>query len=360
MPSPQSDPFSALHGLPLRSFKPESALRVPVTSVERFRFPTVDAHNHLGRWLTKRWAARDMGVLVGRMDAANVAAVVNLDGMWGKELDANVARYDQAYPGRFATFAQLDWGELESGPGFGERLAASVRDCVGRGAKGLKIWKNLGLHLRDGRGKLVMPDARRLTPVWDACASARIPVTIHTADPVAFFDPLTPRNERLEELLDNPDWWFGDRRRFPRFDHLMYRFERLVAANPDTTFIGAHVAGCAEDLAWVSRMLDAYPNLNVDIAARLAELGRQPRAAAALFRRHPRRILLGTDQFPPAIATYRVYVRFLETADEYFPYSPGETPGQGRWAVSGLNMPDTVLRKVCHDNAIRLIPGLRG
>lgn len=360
MPSPPSDPFSALRELPLRSFKPETALRVPVTAVERFRFPAVDAHNHLGRWLTKRWAARDVGASLDRMDAANVTAVVNLDGMWGKELDANVARYDQACPGRFATFAQLDWRELDAGAGFGERLAASVRDCVDRGAKGLKIWKNLGLHLRDGRGRLLMPDDPRLTPVWEACASEHIPVIIHTADPIAFFDPLTPRNERLEELLENPDWWFGDRRRFPRFDQLMDRFERLVAANPDTTFIGAHVAGCAEDLAWVSRMLDRYPNLNIDIGARLAELGRQPRAAAALFKRHPRRILLGTDQFPPVLKTYRVYARFLETGDEHFPYSPGETPGQGRWAVSGLDLPEAVLRKVCHDNAVRLIPGLRG
>ncbi|MEA2581488.1 MAG: hypothetical protein QOE83_2380 [Actinomycetota bacterium] len=294
------------------------------------------------------------------MDATGVAAVVNLDGMWGKELRDNVARYDRAHPGRFATFAQLDWRELDAGNGFGERLAAGVHQSVEAGAKGLKIWKNLGLHLRDHRGALIMPDDARLAPVWDACASERIPVTIHTADPIAFFQPLTARNERLEELLENPDWWFGDRRRFPRFDELMERFERLVAANPGVTVIGAHVAGCAEDLAWVSRMLDTYPNLNVDIAARLAELGRQPRAAAALFRRHPGRILLGTDQVPPAIPTYRVYARFLETADEHFAYSPGEAPGQGRWAVSGLELPDTVLRKVCRDNAIRLIPGLRG
>ncbi len=331
-----------------------------MTSVERFRFPAVDAHNHLGRWLTKRWAARDVGALLARMDATNVAAIVNLDGMWGTELEANLVRYDRAHPGRFATFAQLDWREVDAGSGFGERLAASVRDAIDRGAKGLKVWKNLGLHLRDGSGKLLMPDDPRLTPVWEACAAGRIPVTIHTGDPIAFFEPLTPRNERVEELLENPDWWFGDRRRFPRFDQLMERFEHVVAENPGTTFIGAHVGGCAEDVAWVARMLDTYPNLNVDIAARLAELGRQPRAAAALFRRHPRRILFGTDQFPPSRGTYGVYARFLETADEYFPYSPGEPPGQGRWAVSGLELPDTVLRKVYHDNALRLIPGSRG
>lgn len=325
--------------------------------MERLRFPAIDAHNHLGRWLTKAWAARDVGALLARMDQANISAIVNLDGMWGNELDANIARYDAKHPGRFATFAQLDWRELEAGKGFGERLAASVRESAARGAQGLKVWKNLGLHLRDPRERLLMPDDPRLAPVWETCADARIPVTIHTADPIAFFEPLTPRNERLEELLENPDWWFGDHRRFPRFDALMERFEGLIASNPNTTFIGAHVAGCAEDLAWVSRMLDTYPNLNLDIGARLAELGRQPRGTTALFRHHPRRILLGTDDFPPSVATYRIYGRFLETADEYFPYSSGE-PGQGRWAVSGVDLPDGVLRKIYHENARRLIPGL--
>ncbi len=359
MPSPRSDPFARLADLPLRSFRPEPALRVIESTVDRCRFPAVDAHNHLGRWLTKRWAARDVGALLARMDAVNVASIVNLDGMWGAELDANLARYDRAHPGRFATFAQLDWRELDQGGAFGERLGEGVRDAAARGAKGLKVWKNLGLHLRDRRGKLLMPDDARLTPAWEACAAARIPVLIHTSDPIAFFQPMGPGNERLEELLENPDWWFGDPRRFPRFQELMDRFERLIAANPGTTFIGAHVAGCAEDLAWVSRMLDTYPNLNADIAARLAELGRQPRAAGALFRRHPGRILFGTDRFPPSTRTYQVYARFLETADEHFPYSPGEAPGQGRWAVSGIHLPDTVLRKAYGENAVRLIPGLR-
>jgi predicted TIM-barrel fold metal-dependent hydrolase len=360
LPSRPSDPFRSLRGLPLRDYLPEPALTVPVTPIERCRFPAIDAHNHLGRWLTKHWAARDVRALLERMDRTNVSAIVNLDGMWGTTLEANLTRYDRAHPSRFATFAQLDWRELDDGAGFGDRLAAGVRESAARGARGLKVWKNLGLHLRDTRGKLLMSDDRRLTPVWEACAVARIPVLIHTADPVAFFQPLDARNERLEELLENPDWWFGDRRRFPRFERLMERFERLVGANPATTFIGAHVAGNAEDLAWVSRMLDTYPNLNADIAARLAELGRQPRAAAGLFRRHPGRILFGTDEFPPAVRTYQVYARFLETADEHFAYSPGEAPGQGRWAVSGLDLPDTVLRKVYRDNARRLIPGLRG
>jgi predicted TIM-barrel fold metal-dependent hydrolase len=291
------------------------------------------------------------------MDACNVGAIVNLDGMWGEELRANLERYDRAHPGRFATFCQLDWSET-SEPGFGERLAASLARSAADGARGVKVWKALGLHVRDDVGELLLPDDPRLGPVWAAAADAGIPVTIHTADPVAFFEPFDESNERVEELLENPDWWFGDRRRFPTFDRLLQAFEGLVAANPRTTFIGAHVACFAEDLAWVSRMLDTYPNLNADIAARIAELGRQPRGTRSLILAHPDRILFGTDLFPPDTETYAIHFRFLETADEHFAYSLDEPPPQGRWAISGLDLPDEVLRQVYRDNARRLIPGL--
>ena len=126
---------------------------------------------------------------------------------------------------------------------------------------------------------------------------------IHTADPVAFFDPVDARNERLEELAVHPDWSFhGDE--FPSFERLLDAFEAVVAAHPQTTFIGAHVACCAEDLAWVGRMLDTYPNLHLDFSQRIAELGRQPRAARRLFVAHADRVLFGTDELPPRREAY--------------------------------------------------------
>lgn len=347
-----------LRELRLRRFRPLAVLRAAHHLVSRARFPAVDAHNHLGRWLTSGWAAPDVGALLEVMDTANVAAIVNLDGMRGEELQANLDRYDRAHPGRFVTFAQVDWRELTSGERFGERLAAQLREAADAGARGLKVWKNLGLHLRDDAGALIVPDDERLAPLWDAAADVEVPVLIHTGDPLAFFDPLDERNERIEELLEHPDWWFGDRSRFPAFDDLLGAFERLVASHPRTTFIGAHVAGAAEDLAWVERMLEAYPNLHVDLAARIAELGRQPRATRALLERHPTRILFGTDEFPPMQEVYAIHFRFLETADESFAYSIEDPPPQGRWAISGLDLTEDVLRAVYCDNARRLIPGL--
>jgi predicted TIM-barrel fold metal-dependent hydrolase len=347
-----------LRDLPLREYRPRSRLRVPEHQVPRASVPAVDAHNHLGRWLGTDgdWTTPDVGELLSVMDACNVETIVNLDGPWGDELEASLDRYDRAHPGRFVTFAHLDWRETAE-RGFGERMAASLRDSVARGARGLKVWKHLGLRFRDDRDRLIAPDDERLDPVWEAAADLEVPVTIHLADPIAFFDPIDERNERLEELLANPDWWFGGPG-LPGFDRLMKSFEALVARHPQTTFIGAHVACAAEDLAWVGRMLDTYPNLNADIAARIAELGRQPRAARALIERHPDRIVFGTDLFPPARDIYAVHFRFLETADEHFSYDPEEPPSQGRWAISGLELPSDILAAVYAGNARRLIPGL--
>ena len=351
------DPDHPLRDLPLREYRPRSRLRVPEHRVARAAVPAVDAHNHLGRWLGEAGAwTTDVGELLDVMDASNVASIVNLDGMWGVELEANLERYDRAHPGRFVTFAHLDWRETAK-PGFGGRMAASLRDSVARGARGLKVWKHLGLRFRDDRDQLIAPDDERLDPVWGAAADLAVPVTIHLADPIAFFDPIDERNERLEELLANPDWWFGEPGT-PGFDDIMTSFESLVGRHPGTTFIGAHVACAAENLAWVSRMLDTYPNLQADIAARIAELGRQPRAARDLIVRHPGRILFGVDLFPPDREIYAVHFRFLETLDEHFPYDPQDPPPQGRWAISGLGLPSDILAAVYAGNARRLIPGL--
>ena len=355
--------------LRLRDWRPEPKLVVPVHEVDRARFPAIDAHNHLGRWLSAwlgedpdTWTVADVAELLELMDRCNLRAIVNLDGMWGDELEANLDRYDRAHPGRFATFCQLDWADAvgsEGTAGIGAAAAASLEHSVRAGAKGVKVWKDLGLHVRDGSGELLLPDDARLAPVWETAARLEVPVFIHTADPVAFFDPVDERNERYEQLHQHPEWSFADPS-YPRFERLMDAFEALVAANPDTTFVGLHVGGYAENLGWVRRMLDTSPNLHVDIAARVAELGRQPRAARELILAHPDRVLFGIDEFPPDPRNYAIYFRFLETADEGFAHSTEVVPSMGRWTISGIDLPDDVLRQVYLENARRIVPGLAG
>jgi predicted TIM-barrel fold metal-dependent hydrolase len=318
---------------------------LPAHRVEAARFPMVDAHAHLGRWLTGgRWAVDDVGAFVALLDAANVRTVVNFDGRWGEELEANLDRYDRRYPGRFVTFCHVDWAALRH-PDAGRRLVAGLERALEAGARGLKVWKDLGLHVRDGQERLVGLDDDRLHPLWEAAGRFDVPVAIHTADPVAFFDPVDEYNERLEELLAHPDWSYADPR-FPRFEQLVAALETVVGRHPGTRFVGVHVGCFAEDLRWVGRMLDTYPNFAVDIGERIAELGRQPRSARALLVRHAGRVLAATDGIPPDAGRYRTTFRFLETADEAFPYSEIDPPPTGRWSVSGLDLPDSALHEV--------------
>lgn len=342
--------------LPLSEFRPKPMLRVEEHVVARAAFAATDFHNHLGRsGCEARWRIPSVDELLARMDTLGIERVVNLDGRFGEELERNLDRYDRRHRGRFATFCGVDLQSFADGARGGEDLAAQLRSGVEAGARGLKIHKSLGLHFRDRHGEVVLPDRPALAPLWREAARLGVPVLIHVADPVAFFAPLDEHNERLEELLAHPDWWFGDPERFPRHATLMAAFDRLLGEHPDTTFVGAHVASTAEDLDRADALLERHANLYVDISARISELGRQPRRARAFFARWPERILFGSDRPLVDELLHRIYFRALETADEYFAYSPKPIPPKGRWAISGLELGAEILRLVYNENAARLI-----
>jgi predicted TIM-barrel fold metal-dependent hydrolase len=286
------------------------------------------------------------------LDALNVATIVNLSGEWGDTLKRNIEALDQAYPGRFITYCNLDFNGFGT-TGWTDRAAKQVLADVQAGARGLKIYKELGLTHRDENGKLISPNDPRLDDVWDAAGEAGVPVTIHVADPVAFFRPLDQYNERWDELHAFPDWHFYGPR-YPSFESLISALYQMIECHPNTNFITAHVGCYPENLGFVGQMMDHYPNFYTDIAARIAELGRAPYSAREWFIKHKDRILFGTDSRPSA-SMYQVHFRFLETADEYFPYNEDSPiPTQGRWRIYGLFLPDDVLKRVYHDNAANL------
>ncbi len=358
------EPVQTAEPIALEDYRPRQAMRTEEHHVPLPVVPAIDAHNHLGVPFGGDWSTRSAAELAAVMDSAGVERIVDLDGGWGDALRAEVTRWQEALPGRVAVFAGLDYASWAEDRRFGESEAARLRDSVAAGARGLKVWKLLGLRARDVSRRLVPVDDQRLDPLWAAAGDLGVPVTIHVADPVAFFEPLDARNERWEELHGHPDWHFWPMRPpgrpdvdgFPPFDELIDGLEAVVARHPGTTFIGAHVGCAAEDLARVSAILERCPNFHVDLAARIAELGRQPYTARGFILRWADRVLFGTDMAPDP-AWWAVYYRFLETADESFPYDadPDEAPTQGRWRIHGLHLPEAVLRAVYRDNALRLI-----
>ena len=366
-------PEGAGKPLQLADFQPRSMLHVPETKVLRSRHPVIDIHTHLS--FTAK-SANGVGLgeameypapveeLLPLMDRKNIRVMVNLTGGVGKGLEQTIRKFQQPYPERFVTFTE-PWWERSNQPGYSKFQADEIVRAQQAGASGLKILKTLGLYLRKeiSKGPLVRIDDPRFDAMWETCGSLGMPVAIHVSDPEAFFLPVDRFNERFEELNNHPDWSFhgGD---FPSNAELLEARNRVLARHPKTQFIVLHVGNDAENLPYVGECLDRFPNMHVELGARIGELGRQPRMAKKLCEKYQDRILFGTDAVPHGTDTpqqicndelYEIYYRFLETEDEYFDYAPAPVPPQGRWRIYGLGLPDGILKKVYFENAARLL-----
>jgi predicted TIM-barrel fold metal-dependent hydrolase len=328
--------------LPLSRFKPRSSLTTQISEVKRAKFPAIDYHNHLD--------STDPAEVLRIMDECGVEFVVNITMKTGQESLDIMDRFHTAASGRFSSIGWMDWADVQR-PDFTQLTIDRLRRMMDHGACGIKFWKDLGLTLRDDDGRLLRIDDERFAPIFDACGEMSLPVMFHTADPTAFFEPIDSHNERYEELAAHPDWSFCNSSVSKR--ELLEQRNRVIARHPNVTFVGAHCAESAEDLQYLAEQLDRLPNLQIDISARTPELGRQPYTARNFFMKYADRILFGTDLLPD-VEMYRLYFRFLETADEYFEY-PSHASRQGRWNIYGIYLPDEVLRKVYRGNALKLI-----
>lgn len=349
----------------LENFRPRPSLKVPEHRLTKAKIPVVDVHTHFR--IKLKGGEKELDAFVTTMDENNIALCVSLDGQLGDKFDEHAKFLWTKYPNRFAIFANLDWqGDGKPGdpatwdcqrPDFARRMAGELRIAKAKGASGLKIFKQFGLEYKNADDSLIKIDDPRFDEIWRACGELGLPVLIHVADPAAFFLPIDEKNERWEELHRHPEWsFFGPQ--FPKQEELFAAFLRVVKRHPKTIFISAHVANNPEDLAAVSQWLDDHPNLYVEIASRIGELGRQPVSARKFLLKYQDRVLFGTDG-PWPQDRLRLYWRFLETEDEYFPYSEKEFPPQGFWNIYGVQLPEEVLKKVYQENALKIVPGVR-
>ena len=337
----------------------------------RSRHLLVDLHTHVEA--TPEHLAQAIRVF----DAVGIGVAVNLsggtvthEGDRPSAFEHNKSLADSLAPGRFVEYMNLDYAAWDS-PDFAERAVAQVDEGARLGAAGFKEFKRLGLYLRDQKGRLLKIDDPKLDPMWHRLGELDMPVSIHVADPKAFWGPYDPSNERWTELKDHPSWWFGDPTKYPRREALLDALDRVVGRHPETTFVCVHFGNNAEDLDWVDGELDKHPNMRVDIAARVPEIGRHdPARVRALFIKHADRILFATDfqvydrltlgsggSGPPptesdAIEFFQKHWRFFETADRGFAHM---TPIQGDWTISAIDLPPDVLAKIYFENARRLL-----
>jgi len=327
-------------------YNPTSTLAVPEHKVTHAKFPFIDVHNH--QW---SMSVSDIKTLANEMDKLNMAVMVNLSGDNGNRLQNKIDNIRTAGPKRFIVFANIDFGGIGQS-GWTEKAVKQLEEDVKYGANGLKIFKNLGLSVKDNNGKRVAVDDPRLDAIWDKCGELKIPVLIHTADPKPFWDPEDEHNERWLEIASHPGRKRNDSDPAP-WEVLIEEQHRMFKKHPKTTFIAAHFGWYPNDLGKLGRLLNDMPNVNVEFGAVIAELGRQPRTARKFFEQYQDRILFGKDSWVPE--EYATYFRVLETEDEYFPY---HKKYHAFWAMYGMGLPDTILKKVYYKNALRIIPNI--
>lgn len=336
--------------LRLLDWEPVPQLIVKETKVLKPKFPVIDIHNHLGN-------LENTEEYLKVMDEAGVWKVVSLDGRSAGDFykeHLNVSQ--QVSKERFIVFFRPDFSRIDES-NFGQNEADRLEEAVEMGIRGIKISKTLGLNFKDSSGNLIAVDDSRLDPIWARAGELGIPVLMHISDPKAFFTPIDRYNERYDELGAHPNWGFAGPE-FPEKEELLNQRNRVIARHPNTTFIATHMANLPEELGRVSAWLEQYPNMYVDIDARISELGRQPYTARKFMIKHQDRVLFGTDT-RPNLEAYQVYYRFLETDDEYINADPSHHR-QGRWRIYGIYLPDEVLEKVYNKNALKIFDEFNG
>ncbi|MET2985735.1 amidohydrolase family protein [Aureibaculum conchae] len=332
--------------LTFEEYNPKSTLVVPGKIIKKAKFKFIDVHGH-----QYRMPEQDLTPVVAAMDTLNMGIMVNLSGRSGKDLQKSVENIASNFPNRFVVFANVNFDGVGK-KDWAKNTVAQLRQDVKNGAKGLKIYKSLGLRNKDTEGNRIAIDDARLDPIWAVCGELGIPVLIHAADPKSFWDPFDGDNERWLELKTRPRRKREANDPAP-WEQIIGEQHNMFKKHPKTTFINAHMGWFANDLGKLGQLLDEMPNMNVGIGAIIAELGRQPRFAKAFFIKYQDRILFGKDSWKPE--EFPTYFRVLESDDEYFPY---HKKYHAFWPMYGLDLPDDVLKKVYYKNALRIVPGL--
>lgn len=347
----------AMDSVLVKDWTPKSTLVVPVTNVPKARTPVIDVHVHVGMAGTGHDGGdtpASLDAWVKAMDDSGVDKVIVLTEAIGAEFDRLAELYKTHHPDRFQLWCGLDIRDFDK-PGYAERAAAELERCYRKGARGVGELTDKGWGIMGGmaaaftdpprlpRDRRLHLDDPRLDLFWKKCAELKMPVNLHVADhPSAWMPP-----DKTQERLPRSQIWNQYGMDVPSYEELMAHRDRLLARHPGTIFVVCHLANQGNDLASLSKAMDRFPNMYLDLAARNYEIGRQPRNATKFLEKYKDRILFGTDANPGTKA-YRAWWRLLETADEYM-------PGSNWWPVYGLELSAPVLDAIYRGNAMRIL-----
>lgn len=346
----------------LRDYQPTPILVVEHKQVKKAKYPIIDVHFHMASSFATEEdrKALEADALVKTMDLLGIKTIINLDG-GGRDFEGMLNRYQRKYPDRFINFYPIWFPPQIVSDEFLSSRPGVLEEAVKIGARGLKLWKYLGLKTRDSSGKVIPVDDTRLDPLWSKAAELEIPVLWHMGDPAPFFEPVNRFNERYDEVSRFPDWSYYSPR-FPSREALLKQRENVFRNHPETIFIGAHMGCDAENLGYIAYLLDTFPNYYVEFSSMLPDLGRQPNTTREFFIKYQDRILFGSDggaNFGQNGWTverfYQAHFEFLETDNDYIEYPMQGAVNQGRWRIYGISLPDEVLEKIYYKNAEKIL-----
>lgn len=334
-----------IENLLLKDFKPVSIYNIPRTTIEKARYPVIDMHSHA-------YAASlsDIDQWIANMDQFGVEKTILLTGATGSRFDSLYAVYSQ-YPGRFELWCGFDYTGYQD-EGWPQHAIKELERCYQVGAtgvgelgdKGMGLWNSyptpaLGLHFDDPR----------LQPLIRKCGELGMPINVHVAEPYWMYLPMDAHNDGLMNAYK----WRIDTSREGILLHeeLIRTLENAVRENPGTTFIACHIANCSHDLSIIGSLLDRYPNLYADIAARFAEVAPVPKYTRSFFEKYRHKLLYGTDMgFNRKM--YAITFRILESDDEHF-YETDQF--SYHWPLNGLNLSDSTLNNIYYQNAKKIL-----
>ena len=311
--------------------------------------PKIDLHTHY------RADHPNLGLTLEDWNMRAALITVSRPGLRGREESYQLK---QTYPDRFIWGTSFDASRVAE-PDFVDSTLAQLRYDLDRGAKLVKVWKNVGLEIKDADGSWVQIDDERFQPIWDFLADRDVPVLAHIGEPRAAWQPLDQRSPHYHYYSRHPEFHAYNLPEMPRWEEVIEARDNWLCANPDLTVIGAHLGSMAHDVDQIRARLDSFPNFHVETAERFGDLVNQPSEDVRQFMiDYQDRILYGTDVSTPDAELGRLdtiltlHWDYLTSADSVL-FDNRKIMFRGR--TRGLNLPEAVLRKIYHDNAVRLL-----
>jgi len=246
-------------------------------------------------------------------------------------------------------------------PSFTADSIKQIDQDFAHGAVAVKIWKNIGMELKEPSGKYVLADDAKFQPIYEDIAAHGKTLLTHQAEPDLAWGPADPSDPSWSYYQENPQWYVGDKPGFPSKQSILGARDRILEKNPKLRVVGVHLGSMEKSLDSIAQRLDKYPNFAIDTAARMEYLMFTPREQVRNFLiKYQDRVLYGTDLDWLATANTEETLKEWEStyARDWRFLATDEIVAVDGKQVHGLSLPRPVLQKLFHDNAKKWIPGL--